>query len=314
MPESIILDCDPGHDDAMAIILAAGHPNIDIIGITTCAGNQTIEKVTHNALAVATLVGLTVPIAQGASRGLVRPQIVAPDIHGESGLEGPVLPEPTMSLDPRHAVQFIIDEVMSRPPKTVTLVAVGPLTNIALALRQEPRLAGRVKQIAIMGGGTRGNRTPAAEFNIAADPEAAAMVFETDWPIIQAGLDVTHTVVADQAVLDRFAAIDSDLGRFISAALEFYGDAYRTMQGFPFPPVHDPVAVAAVADPSLVVLKDAFVAVELAGTWTAGMTVTDFHGLFGHAPNTHVIASCNVAAFWDEVFAAVAVIDAAKAS
>ena len=307
MPESIILDCDPGHDDAIALMLAAGHPDIDLVGITTVAGNQTIDKVTRNALSICTLARLDVPVAQGAARPLVRDQIVAPDIHGASGLEGPVLPQPDRDVDPRHAVRFLIDEIMARPPKTLTLVPTGPLTNIALTVREEPRIVERVKQVSLMGGAFgRGNRSPVAEFNVLADPEAAAIVFEAGWPIMQAGLDVTHCVRATPDVLDRFRGLDSDLGRFVVAALTSYGEAYRRAQGFADPPVHDPVAVAAVADPSLMTFQGAFVAVELNGTWTYGQTVTDFRGQLGHAPNTRVITACRTDAFWAQVLDAVA--------
>jgi purine nucleosidase len=312
MSESIILDCDPGHDDAIALILAAGHPNIDLVGVTTVAGNQTIDKVTRNTLSVCTLASIDVPVARGAAGPLVRPQIVAPDIHGASGLEGPVLPPPDRDLDPRHAVRFIIDEVMARPAGTLTLVPTGPLTNIALAIREEPRIVGRVKQVSLMGGAVaRGNRTPVAEFNILADPEAAAIVFGAGWPITQAGLDVTHTVRATPDVLATFRAIDTPLSQFVVDSLTFYGAAYQRAQGFDAPPVHDPVAVAAIADPSLITCRDAFVAVELTGTWTAGMTVTDFTGQLGHPTNTRVITACQTDAFWAQVVDAVIALNAA---
>ena len=176
--EKIILDCDPGHDDAIAILLAAGNPEIDLMAITTVAGNQTLEKVTRNAMAVCAAGGITVPIAAGAAGPLVRPQYVAEDIHGDSGLDGPVLPAATLELDPRHAVDVIIDIVMAEEPGTVHLVPTGPLTNIALAMRKEPRIVERVKSVVLMGGAyTRGNVTSAAEFNIYVDPEAAEVVF-----------------------------------------------------------------------------------------------------------------------------------------
>lgn len=189
MTEKVILDCDPGHDDAIAIILAAGDPAIDLLAITTCAGNQTLEKVTRNALAVCAIAGIDgVPVAAGSAGPLVRPQVVAPDIHGESGLDGPDLPAATRELDLHHAVDLSSDVLMEHRPGTVNLVPTGPLTNIALAMRKEPRLVERVKQVILMGGAyTRGNRTPAAEFNIFADPEAAHAVFDADWPVTMVG-------------------------------------------------------------------------------------------------------------------------------
>ena len=184
MPEKIILDCDPGHDDAVALMLAHGSPEIELLAVTTVMGNQTIEKVTRNALAVARVIGLdSVPFARGSERPLVREVETAPDIHGESGLDGPVLPEPAIELDDRHAVDLIIDTVMAHEPGTVTLVPTGALTNIALAVRREPRIVERVKQVVLMGGGVHvGNWSATSEFNIVIDPEAAHIVFTAGWP------------------------------------------------------------------------------------------------------------------------------------
>ena len=177
--EKIILDCDPGHDDAIALLLAWGNPQIDLLAVTTVVGNQTLDKVTRNALAVARIANITgVPFAAGCPRPLVRNIEVAPDIHGDSGLDGPVLPEPHLQLDSRHAVDLIIDTVMAHPPGSVTLVPTGGLTNIAMAVRKEPRIAERVKEVVLMGGGYHvGNWSAVAEFNIKIDPEAAHIVF-----------------------------------------------------------------------------------------------------------------------------------------
>ncbi len=193
---SIILDCDPGHDDAVAILLAAGNPSIDLIGVTTVGGNHTLDKVTHNARQVLTIAGLDdVPLRAGATRPLLRPVETAEGIHGDSGMEvhGYELPEPTVPVAEGHAVQWIIDTIMAREPGTVTLVPTGPLTSIALAARLEPRIVERVREVVLMGGayGT-GNWTASAEFNIAADPEAAQIVFREDWPVTMIGLDLTH--------------------------------------------------------------------------------------------------------------------------
>lgn len=301
MVERMIIDCDPGHDDALAIILAAGSPNIDLIAITTVAGNQTAEKVTRNALAVCAMAGiLTVPVAQGASVPLVRPQRVAPDIHGESGLDGPVLPAAQIELDPRHAATLIIDEIMANEPGTITLVPTGPLTNIALAMKLEPRIVGRVKRVILMGGSyTRGNTTPAAEFNIIADPEAAAAVFAADWPVTMVGLDLTHQATADADVVARIAAIDSPLSAFVVEILAFFGSTYREVQGFDAPPVHDLCCVAKLVDPAVFETVDAFVGVELTGTWTTGMTVTDFTGLLGEKANTQVATTLDKELLWN---------------
>jgi len=193
------------------------------LAVTTVMGNQTIEKVTRNALSVARVIGMdAVPIARGAHRPLVRTIETAPDIHGESGLDGPVLPEPAVALDPRHAVDLIIDTVMSHPPKTVSLVPTGALTNIALAVRKEPRLAERVKQVVLMGGGVHvGNWSAVAEFNIIIDPEAAHIVFNEPWPLTMIGLDATHQALATDEIAARIAAVGTAPARFVGELLEF---------------------------------------------------------------------------------------------
>jgi purine nucleosidase len=315
--EKLILDCDPGHDDAIAILLAAGNPDVELLGITTVAGNQTLPKVTRNALAVCAVAGITVPVAAGAQVPLVRQQVVAEDIHGDSGLDGPVLPEPAFELDPRHAVDFIIDTVMAEPPGTVHLVPVGPLTNIALAMRKEPAIIDRVKSVVLMGGAyTRGNVTPAAEFNIYVDPEAAEAVFSAPWRVTMVGLDLTHQAGATPDVAERIAAIGGPLADFVGELLVFFGHTYLERFGIAHPPVHDPCAVAAVIDPTIMATADAHVTVELRGEWTAGMTVTDFLGegsvpsltsaATAGRPVTKVATQLDRERFWNLVVDAVA--------
>jgi len=306
MTRTLVLDCDPGHDDALAILLAAGDPRAELVAITTVAGNQTVEKVTRNARSVCTIAGISgVPVAQGAARPLVREPIIAPEYHGESGLDGPVLPEPTVPLDPRGAAELIVETVMSRPAGTVDLVPTGPLTNIALALALEPRLADRVRGVTLMGGAyTRGNRTPAAEFNIIADPEAAAAVFAASWPVTMVGLDLTHQALADDAFRSRVRALGTPLARFVDELLEFFASTYAR-QGFPAPAVHDLCAVAAVLDPEVMTCRDAFVTVELTGTWTTGMTVTDFDDRYGRPVNTRVATTLDRDRLWDMTVAAI---------
>ncbi|UWF77617.1 MULTISPECIES: nucleoside hydrolase [Microbacterium] len=275
--EKVILDCDPGHDDAIAIMLAAGNPAIDLLGITTVAGNQTLEKVTRNALSVCTVSGIRVPVARGSAGPLVGTQVIAEDIHGDTGLDGPVLPEPAFHLDPRHAVEFIIDTVMAHEPGTVNLVPVGPLTNIALALRTEPRIADRVKSVVLMGGAhTRGNVTPHAEFNVYADPEAAEAVFRADWEVTMVGLDTTHQALATAELQERVRAIGGPVAGFALDIWGFVGDAYRRQYEFDFPPVHDACCIAALIDPAVLTTAAADVRVELRGEWTRGTTVVNF--------------------------------------
>ncbi|GAA1439161.1 uridine-preferring nucleoside hydrolase UriH [Leifsonia poae] len=278
MGTKIILDCDPGHDDAIAMLLAHGNPDIELLAVTTVVGNQTLPKVTRNALAVAEIAGITgVPFAAGATRPLVRTIENAPDIHGDSGMDGPVLPEPTLELDHRHAVDLIIDTIMANEPKTVTLVPTGGLTNIALAVRKEPRIAERVKEVVLMGGGYHtGNWSAVAEFNIKIDPEAAHIVFTESWPVVMVGLDLTHQALATPAVVERIAAVDTAPARFVLELLEFFGATYKQSQGFDSPPVHDPCAVAYVIDPTIVRTVKVPIDIELTGTLTLGMTVADF--------------------------------------
>ena len=303
MPRKIILDCDPGHDDAIAIMLAHGNPEIDLLAVTTVAGNQTLERVTANALAVATVCGMTaVPIAAGAAQPLRRPLRTAAAIHGASGLDGPVLPEPTVAIDPRSAADLIVETVLGHEAGTVTLVPIGPLTNIATALRREPAIAGRVAEVVMMGGAyTRGNVTPAAEFNIFVDPEAADAVFKAGWPITMIGLDLTHQALATPAVVRRIAAIGTPAAIFARDILRFFATSYQAVEGFSAPPVHDPCAVARIIDPAVMSTRPARVDIELTGTYTLGMTVTDFRST---APNADVATDLDADRFWGLVVSA----------
>lgn len=307
MPRKIILDCDPGHDDAVAILLAHGSPELELLAITTVAGNQTLEKVTRNALAVATVAGITgVPIAAGADRPLVRAVEVAEGIHGESGMDGPALPEPTVALDPRHAVDLIIELVMSHEPGEITLVPTGGLTNIALAMRREPRIVDRVREVVLMGGGMHvGNWSAVAEFNIVIDPEAADIVFSAPWKVTMVGLNVTHQALATDEVAARIAAIGSPQAAFVGELFGFFREAYRREQGFEYPPVHDSCAVALVIDPTIFTIRRAPIAVELTGTHTLGMTVVDLRRPAPDDCTTAVATGIDAARFWDLVVDAV---------
>lgn len=300
-PKKIILDCDPGHDDAIALLLAHGNPNIELLAVTTVVGNQTLDKVTRNALSVARIANITnVPFAAGAVRPLVRNIEIAPDIHGDSGLDGPVLPEPTIELDNRHAIDLIIDIIMSHPPKTVTLVPTGGLTNIAMAVRKEPKIAERVKEVVLMGGGYHvGNWSAVAEFNIKIDPEAAHIVFNEKWPLTMVGLDLTHQALATPEVIEKIAAIKTKPAKFVLEMLEFFGKMYKQAQGFTYPPVHDPCAVAYVINPELIKTKRVPVDIELTGTLTLGMTVADFRFPADERCHTQVATELDHTGFWD---------------
>lgn len=281
-PSPIILDCDPGHDDAVAMLLAWGNPAVDLLAVTTVAGNQTLDKVTRNALGVARAGGMEgLTVAAGADRPLVGPQLIPEEIHGESGLDGPALPAPDREVDPRHAVDLMADILREREPGTVTLVPTGALTNIALLTRMHPDVVDRVRQVVLMGGGHHtGNMTPAAEFNILADPEAAALVFDAPWTVTMCGLDVTHKALATPHFVRELTEIGTPLAGFVAELLEFFGASYTRERGYPAPPMHDPVAVAAVIDPTLVRTVAAPVAVETRGEHTRGMTVVDLRRTF----------------------------------
>ncbi|HEY4226614.1 MAG TPA: nucleoside hydrolase [Pseudolysinimonas sp.] len=300
MPTKIILDCDPGHDDAVAILLAWGSPEIELVGVTTVVGNQTIDKVTRNALSVARVAGITgVPFARGSARPLLREIETAGEIHGESGLDGPVLPEPTIQLDPRPAAQFIVDTVMAAAPGEITLVPTGGLTNIALAARLEPRIIPRVKEVVLMGGGVHeGNWSAVAEFNIVIDPEAAAIVFGAGWAVTMIGLDVTHQAVATPEVRAAIAGVGTRPAAFVGELMDFFETAYRDAQGFPHPPVHDPVAVAYVIDPTLVRTVAAPIVIETRGEHTLGMTVVDLRGPAAADCVTRVAFDLDATRFW----------------
>lgn len=306
MAQKIILDCDPGHDDAIAMMLAWGNPNIDLLAVTTVVGNQTLEKVSRNALAVAEMAKIYgVPFAKGCAHPLVRDVENAPNIHGNSGMDGPILPEPTMQFEDKHAVNLIIELIMSHPEKTITLVPTGGLTNIAMAARLEPRIIDRVKEVVLMGGGYHtGNWSAVAEFNIKIDPEAAHIVFNAGWKVTMVGLDLTHQALATPDIVERFAALNTKPGQFVVDLLTFFGKMYKQVQNFDAPPVHDACAVAYVIDPTLIEVQQVPVNIELTGTHTLGMTVADFR--YPPKPcNTWVAKKLDRARFWNLVIDAV---------
>jgi purine nucleosidase len=323
MAQRIILDCDPGIDDALAIAFAHGHPGIELVGITTVAGNVGLAKTTANALAVSEFVGAAgTPVTAGCAGPLLRPALDARHVHGDSGLGGAVLPPATASPAPGHAIDYIVDTVGAAPGE-ITLVATGPLTNIALAVRRQPALASQVADFVIMGGSAaRGNVTPAAEFNIAADPEAAAIVFGAGWRVTMVGLDVTLQARAGRAVQGRLAGLGRLGSDLLLPGLGGYRGADDTTprQLAPAglaggaddgPAVHDVCALALVAEPGLFGCQPARVEVETAGRWTAGMTVTDFRARAGEG-NALVATSVDVPGFWDMVIAAWARVPAAQ--
>jgi len=313
----VLLDCDPGHDDMVAILLAAASPALDLRAITTVGGNGSLEQVTRNALLVCTHAGIVdVPVAAGAPEPLLgRPSGHASRVHGESGMDGADLGEPTVALDPRHAVDLMAD-VLRASPEPVTLIPTGPLTNVALLLTRHPELAaaGRIREIVLMGGAiATGNWQPLAEFNIWCDPEAAHVVFSSGLPVTMCGLDVTHQALAIEDVLARLRAIGSPLSALVVDLLDFFADRYRSLWGFPAAPVHDPVAVARVIAPEVVRCEPANVVIELHGEFTRGATVVDRFGVTGREPNAQVALDLDHGAFWALVVDAVATLSVPRA-
>lgn len=300
MTQKILMDCDPGIDDALAIVFAWGHPDLELLGITTVAGNVGLDKTTANAIRVREFIGaVDVPVVAGSPRPLLRAPITADRAHGESGLEGARLPAPVSAPRAGHAADFLADTIAAAPGE-ITLVATGPLTNVALAVRRAPEMVSQVRDLVIMGGSAgRGNVTPAAEFNIFADPEAAAIVFDAGWTVTMVGLDVTLEARAGTAVRERL----SGLGRLADDLLLPCIAGYVTRPGDAGPAVHDVCAVASVASPGLFRRVPARVDVETAGRWTAGMTVTDFDAP-PRARNARVAMHIDVPGFWDLVLGA----------
>jgi inosine-uridine nucleoside N-ribohydrolase len=322
-PRKVLIDCDPGIDDALAIAFACGHPGLELCGVTTVAGNVGLAQTTENALSVLDFVGRPdVPLAAGSAAPLLRPHVDAREVHGQAGLGQARLPPPHARPVDADATDLIIDTVGVAPGE-ITLVATGPLTNIALAVRRQPELVNQVADFVIMGGSaTRGNVTPAAEYNIATDPEAAAIVFGAGWRVTMVGLDATLQARADERVKARLAGLGRLGSDLLLPALGGYLGADDTTPRHLIPAalapgtgsgpaVHDVCALALVAEPGLFGCQPARVEVETIGRWTAGMTVTRF-GAGAAERNALVATSIDVPAFWDTVIAAWACVPAAQ--
>ncbi|WP_165064359.1 nucleoside hydrolase [Marisediminicola senii] len=301
-PLRLLLDCDPGLDDALALLLAHADPALQLVAVTTVGGNVSLENTTRNALQLRQYLGFErVPVAAGAPAPLARPARSAAHVHGEEGLGDVRLPVAGAAASTAHAVDTIVDTLRDSPGD-VHLVATGPLTNIALALRREPRIVEWAASFVIMGGSyTRGNATPAAEFNIYADPEAAAEVFAANWNVVMIGLDATLQAIATPTIVDRMRALGSLGTEFAVPLSTFWTDPNDA--DWPGQAVHDVCAVAYVARPDLFVSRPALVRVETEGEYTSGMTVVDFNAADPDAadPNATVVTTVDVDAFWDYV-------------
>jgi inosine-uridine nucleoside N-ribohydrolase len=295
MATKILLDCDPGHDDAIALMLALGSPELELLGVTTVAGNQTLEKTTANAIRLLEFAGRDeIPVAAGADRPLVREQYVASYVHGETGLDGPDLPPPKASPVDRHAVDFLADRIREHDGG-VTLVPTGPLTNVALLLALHPDA--RPERIVLMGGAVaEGNVTPAAEFNIWADPEAAARVFASGIDTTMVGLDVTHKALFTSAHVKR---LSGRVGQMVAELLEFYGHFHKEVYNFDGSPIHDAVAVAHVIRDDLVKTEHLNTEIDVESELCRGRTVVDVWRRSGREPNSHVGLDIDADGFLD---------------
>ncbi len=295
-PIPILIDCDPGHDDAIALLLALASPEVELLGVTTVHGNSTLEKTTANAIRVLEVGGRgDVPVAAGADRPLARELFVASYVHGESGLDGPALPPPQAGPVAQHAVDFLAERI----EPGVVLVPTGPLTNIALLLERYPEV--RPDRIVLMGGSIGlGNVTPAAEFNVWADPEAAERVFRSGFDVTMVGLDVTHKALVAPEHAERLRAAGR-AGEAIAGLLDFFSVFHRETYGWPGPPVHDAMAVAHVIRPGLVEAVERHVAVETESELCRGRTVVDLYRRTGLEPNAHVAVDVDADAFLELV-------------
>ncbi|MDF5703500.1 pyrimidine-specific ribonucleoside hydrolase RihA [Aeromonas hydrophila subsp. hydrophila] len=297
----VILDCDPGHDDAIALILALASPELKVLAVTTSAGNQTPDKTLNNALRILTLLGRDdIPVAAGAPKPLARELIIADNVHGESGLDGPKLPDPGFAPVAMTALELMA-KCLRESPEPVTLVPTGPLTNIALLLAAHPELKSKIARIVLMGGAAgAGNWTPAAEFNIYVDPEAADMVFKSGIPITMCGLDVTHEAQVMDEDIERVRAITNPVAQCVAGLLDFFMIYHRDPKwGFAGAPLHDPCTIAWLLAPALFHGVECRVDIETGGTHTSGMTVVDRYGLTGKAANALVLLGLDRAGFID---------------
>ena len=301
IPTKMLIDCDPGHDDAVAILFAARH--LHLVGITTVHGNNTLENITRNALAILELAGLDVPLAVGCDEPLAQRRTGVAAVHGKSGLDGAELPEPKRQPVDAHAVDFIID-MASRHRGELVLATIGPETNVALALKREPRLGQWLREITIMGGSTgAGNVTPAAEFNIYCDPEAASAVFNSGVPIRMVGLNVTRRTGFTQADVDRLKASGRKTAATMGNLMAFYLARQRERHGLDVAPMHDVCAIVPYVDDSLIDYLHTRVDIELAGNHTRGMTLCDMRPVRPDAANALVAVEARSRALIDRVIA-----------
>ncbi len=301
MTQPIIIDTDPGQDDAVAILLALASPEFEILGITAVAGNVPLALTEINARKVCELAGKPeTKVYSGAVRPMLRNLVTAEHVHGRTGLDGPDLPEPKMPLQKQYAVDFIIETLMQRPTGTVTLCTLGPLTNIGLALVREPRIASRIKRIVAMGGGffEGGNVTVTAEFNIYVDPQSARLVFESGVPITLIPLDCTHQALTSKARVEKFRQMNNQSGPATAELLDFFERFDEQKYGTDGGPLHDPCVIAWLLKPELFTSREVNVVIECESEITMGMTVVDWWGVSGRKPNATVCRGIDADGFF----------------
>ncbi|GAB5505681.1 MAG: nucleoside hydrolase [Rhizobiaceae bacterium] len=297
----IIIDTDPGQDDAVAILLALASPELEVVGITAVAGNVPLALTEKNARKICELAGRPeTPVFAGADRPLERKLVTAEHVHGKTGLDGPDLPEPEMPLQDKNAVDFIVETLMAAAPGEITLCPLGPLTNIALAMRQEPAIVPRIREIVLMGGGffEGGNITPTAEFNIYVDPEAADIVFRSGVPITMMPLDVTHKALTSRVRVDAFRALGTRTGEATAQLLDFFERFDEEKYGTDGGPLHDPCVIAWLIRPELFSGRDCNVEVELQSELTLGMTVVDWWRVTDRPKNAFVVREIDADGFF----------------
>lgn len=305
-PIPIIHDCDPGHDDAIAMLLAVQSPRIDLRAVTTTFGNCSVDDATRNAMRVLTLARATsTPVARGADGPLIGATELGNYVHGKSGLDGPELPEPRLELSSITATDLML-HILSSSREPVTIVATGPITNVARLLRDHSEIKGKIGRIIFMGGSAdRGNHTPTAEFNTYSDPEALAIVLASGLPVSMVGLNLTHQALATPGVVERMRAMNHEVGRIVADWMGFFGSSYRAIWEFESPPVHDPCTMAALIRPDLITWRECFVAVETTGEWTRGTTVVDLYGRYGKPANVRVAMELDVDGYWELILSAI---------
>ncbi len=299
--QKIIIDTDPGQDDAVAILLALASPEIEVLGLTCVAGNVPLALTAKNARIICELAGRPdLPVYAGCDRPLKRDLVTAEHVHGKTGLDGIALPDPKMPLAEGHAVDFLIETLRREPAGSVTLCPIGPLTNIATALHRAPEIAGRIKQIVLMGGAyfEVGNITPAAEFNVYVDPEAADIVFRAGVPLVVMPLDVTHKALTTRPRIEAFRALGTRVGEAVASWTDFFERFDMEKYGSEGAPLHDPCTIAWLLRPDLFAGREINVEIELRGQYTAGMTVADWWRVTKRAPNALFIRDVDADGFY----------------